>query len=283
MTSPIPAFARMAKKDEVIGGKYPVKPGEQLVAFIPLSQRDPFVFGPTADDFEPERMLDENFDRIQKEFPNSWSPFGTGMRACIGRPFAWQEMLLAYAVLLQNFNFIMDNPAYTLRISETLTIKPKDFKIRAIPRNGISPSQMEARLAGGYVGPGTLTPDKVAKAESNTNGTGSTGRKLAIYYGSNAGTCEFMAQKAASDAAAHGFDASIDRLDAAKESLPRDVPVLIITASYEGQPPDNAGHFVQWIENLGEGDLKGVKYAVFGCGMFRSRSHQLAGVSSLQS
>ncbi len=221
-TTPIPGIGRQAKKDEIIGGKYPVKAGEQMVVFIPLSQRDPAVFGPTAEEFDPERMLDENFDRLQSEFPNSWMPFGTGIRGCIGRPFAWQEMILAYAVLLQNFNFIMDNPAYVLQISETLTIKPKNFKVRAIPRNGISPMQMEARLAGGFAHATTSANGKPASEKPKVNGSGpSGGNKIAIYYGSNAGTCEFMAQKAASDAASHGFDASIDRLDAAKESLPR--------------------------------------------------------------
>jgi cytochrome P450/NADPH-cytochrome P450 reductase len=72
-------------------------------------------------------MLDEIFHRSQKQFPNCWKPFGNGMRACIGRPFAWQEMLLAMAILLQNFDFSLHDPSYTLKISKTLTIKPKEF------------------------------------------------------------------------------------------------------------------------------------------------------------
>lgn len=36
-------------------------------------------------------MLDENFSKL---LSNSWKPFGNGMRACIGRAFAWQEALL---------------------------------------------------------------------------------------------------------------------------------------------------------------------------------------------
>ena len=47
-----------------------------------------------------------------------------------------------------------------------------------------------------------------------------------------------------------------------------DGPVVIFTASFEGEPADNAAQFVSWLQNLSSGDnlLKGVKYAVFGCG-----------------
>jgi cytochrome P450/NADPH-cytochrome P450 reductase len=43
---------------------------------------------------------------------------------------------------------------------------------------------------------------------------------------------------------------------------------VIITASYEGQPPDNAGHFIEWLGTMKAETqpLKDVSYAVFGCG-----------------
>jgi cytochrome P450 / NADPH-cytochrome P450 reductase len=89
LTPTAPLFAVQALKDEVIGGKYSVKKGEPLALILPKVHRDPLVWGNDADEWKPERMYDENFNRIQKEFPNSWKPFGNGMRACIGRPFAW--------------------------------------------------------------------------------------------------------------------------------------------------------------------------------------------------
>ena len=47
---------------------------------------------------------------------------------------------------------------------------------------------------------------------------------------------------------------------------PKDGPVIIVTASFEGQPADNAAHFVEWISALDSAELDGVSYAVFGCG-----------------
>ena len=52
----------------------------------------------------------------------------------------------------------------------------------------------------------------------------------------------------------------------ATEHLPTDGPVLIITASFEGQPADNARRFVDWLEHGATGALAGVAFSVFGCG-----------------
>lgn len=270
LNAPITAFAREAVGDQIIGGKYLIKKDTQIVCFLTRSQSDPVVWGPDAHEFKPERMLDENFHRTQKEHPHCWAPFGTGLRACIGRPFAWQEMLLALAVLLQNFNLVLHNPAYTLRLAQSLTIKPQDLYLRAISREGLSPAQLEARLAGAYGGDGgggASSPRPGSEGGGTTTTTRSAGRKIAIYYGSNSGTCEFMAQRLAANANAHGYAARVDMLDAAKEALPTACPVVIVAASYEGQPTHNASHFVNWIENL-EGDRKltGARYAVWGCG-----------------
>lgn len=50
-------------------------------------------------------------------------------------------------------------------------------------------------------------------------------------------------------------------------NVPTGKPVIIITASYEGKPTDDAGLFVSWLEKgAKDEDCKGVKYAVFGCG-----------------
>ena len=44
--------------------------------------------------------------------------------------------------------------------------------------------------------------------------------------------------------------------------------MIIATASYNGQPPDNAAKFCQWLQDssLPADALDGVEYAVFGCG-----------------
>lgn len=91
-------------------------------------------------------------------------------------------------------------------------------------------------------------------------------KPLAVFFGGNFGTCESLAQTVAHSSPSHGFRAEIQPLDNAAHALPKDRPVLIITSTYEGGPPDNAGQFLKWIESIDEKSLAGVQYAVFGCG-----------------
>ena len=65
--------------------------------------------------------------------PNAYRPFGTGLRACIGRQFALQEATLVLGLVLQRFEFI-DHRNYQLHTQSTLTVKPADFWIKLRPR-----------------------------------------------------------------------------------------------------------------------------------------------------
>ncbi|KAF2196115.1 NADPH-cytochrome P450 reductase-like protein [Delitschia confertaspora ATCC 74209] len=261
-----PAVGLQANEDTTLGGKYKLAKGDKIVAVFPKIHTDPLVYGEDAEAFRPERMLDEEFERRNKEFPNCWKPFGNGMRACIGRPFAWQEALLVTAMLLQYFNFTMDDPSYKLQLKQTLTIKPKGFHMRAHLRTGMSATTLERALGSASINAPSAGTQS-AKSHAPTKTSGKKGKPLAIYYGSNTGTCEALAQRLAGDAANHGFSAeTVDILDTAKEKLPTDKPVVIITASYEGQPADNAAHFVKWLEALEGSELENVSYSVFGCG-----------------
>ncbi|KAG6017145.1 hypothetical protein E4U43_002204 [Claviceps pusilla] len=267
LTSGIAAFSVEAYEDTLLAGKYLVRKGEPVSAFLLKAHVDPVVFGEDALEFKPERMSDENFQRLNKEFPNCWKPFGNGKRACIGRPFAWQEALLCMAMVMQNFNLTMADPSYNLEIQETLTIKPKDFCMRASLRHGMNATTLERALAGkaDKGRDGGAHPE--AASSSSSAEKSSKGKPLAIFYGSNSGTCEALAQSVASDAPRHGFRATtLAPLDDASQNVPKDRPVVIITASYEGQPPSNAAMFVDWIQSLKGQEMDGLSYAVFGCG-----------------
>lgn len=266
LTPTAPAIALQAHEDTIIGGKYEVSKGEPIIAFLPKVHRDPVVYGEDAEAWRPERMLDAEFDRLNKEFPNCWKPFGNGARACIGRPFAWQEALLVVAILLQNFNFTAEDPSYQLTLKQTLTIKPKGFYMRAHLRHQATPTSLERALASTSIS-AQQTTKKPTGQLAPTKKSAAKGKPLAIYYGSNTGTCEALAQRLASDASSHGFHAEImNTLDSAKENIPTSKPIFIATASYEGQPADNAAHFVNWLEALKGSELENVSYSVFGCG-----------------
>ncbi|KAJ5115063.1 hypothetical protein NUU61_000822 [Penicillium alfredii] len=243
-------------------GKYVLHEDEAVLVMLSKMHRDPKVYGPDADEFRPERMLDENFEKLPK---NAWKPFGNGMRGCIGRPFAWQEALLVIAILLQNFNFQMDNPSYDLRIKQTLTIKPKEFHMKATLREGLDPTTLSTSLSGS----GSAPPESGAASRDRKPKVAPAGGKLKpmhIFYGSNTGTCEAFARRLADDAVGYGYLAQPSSLDSASQNVPKEDPVVFIAASYEGEPPDNAAHFFEWLSQLKGSGLEGVNYAVFGCG-----------------
>ncbi|KAH9922456.1 cytochrome P450 [Fomitopsis serialis] len=247
------------------GGKYAVKKGQTVAILTAQALRDPKVWGEDAEVYNPERMLDGKFEALP---PNAWQPFGFGMRACIGRAFALQEMQLIAALIFQRFDVMMDDPSYELVLKQTLTIKPRDFRIRVAPRKdkGRPVARPTAAFLRGHVGtkgagPGQTTCERGAEAR----------QPMYVLYGSNTGTSETFAQRVVNDAAARGvgwtgFHASMGTLDAFVAKLPTDGPVVIITASFEGEPADNAAHFVDWLSNLKGSELANVRFAVFGCG-----------------
>ncbi|KAL9479479.1 hypothetical protein ACSS6W_004265 [Trichoderma asperelloides] len=123
------------------------------------------------------------------------------------------------------------------------------------------------------VGP-TSQLAKASETSSKPNQTHSQSNlpPLLVLFGSNTGTCEALAQSLASSAEEHGFAAQVKSLDTVTGDLPQEVPVVIITASYEGQPPDNAAHFVEWLTAANNPEVKNVRYAVFGVGNKEWRS-----------
>ncbi|KAF9263922.1 cytochrome P450 [Marasmius fiardii PR-910] len=239
-------------------GKYAVKAGTALSVNIYMLHRDPAVWGDDANEFRPERMLDGKFEALP---PNSWQPFGFGMRACIGRPFAWQEVVLVMASIVQKFDLEFVDPSYNLELKQALTIKPKDLHIRARLRTA-GPRLFKApRVQTAKSTSTTIAAPQVPVLAANDKRV-----PLYLLYGSNTGTSEAFAQRVANDAARYGFAARLDTMDSSSGKLPTDGPVVIFTASYEGQPADNASRFVDWLESLKGEELKGVKYAVFGSG-----------------
>ena len=245
-----------------LGGRYKIEPSDRIVVLLGKTQRDVTVYGEDAAEFKPERMLDEKFNNLPS---GAWKPFGNGIRACIGRPFAWQEALMVSALILQHFDLSLADPSYKLKIKQTLTIKPKDLYVRTRLRNGVDATLLDRELHS------TDTEMKEQLLLQNGDHNPATPvfgdlKSMAILYGSNTGTCQAFAQRLSSDAVARGFKAELLDMDSATSKLPKAQPIVIITPSYEGQPPDNAARFIAWLQEEKGNHLEGVEFAVFGCG-----------------
>ncbi|WP_327116528.1 cytochrome P450 [Nocardia sp. NBC_01730] len=125
-----PGYFRKARRDTLLGGKYPFQRGEW--AFIVLLQLHRHqLWGDDPERFDPDRFLPE---RVRARHPELYRPFGVGMRACIGRQFAIHEIVLVLATILRNVDLTPD-PAYRLKIKETITLKPDQLRLKVARRN----------------------------------------------------------------------------------------------------------------------------------------------------
>lgn len=147
-----------------------------------------------------------------------------------------------------------------------MSIKPADFNIKVSRRPGkgfwvgIPGNSPAANQAKEYLEKTAAGRAKSATVEDK--------KQLLVLYGSNAGTCKYLAEDMATLAKEQGFQATVKTMDSAAGGLPTDQPVVIITPSYEGRPADNAAHLVNRIENAtpGSNALSGVRHAIFGVG-----------------
>jgi cytochrome P450 / NADPH-cytochrome P450 reductase len=251
---PAPAYGIAPLKDETIGGKYRLKKNTFITVLVMALHRDPSVWGPNPDAFDPE-----NFSReAEAARPiNAWKPFGNGQRACIGRGFAMHEAALAIGMILQRFKLV-DHHRYQMHLKETLTIKPDGFKIKVRARADRDRGTFTARPATA-ASPGAATPRARTRPGHNT--------PLLVLYGSNLGTAEELATRVADLAEVNGFATKLAPLDDCVGKLPEQGGVLIFCASYNGAPPDNATQFVKWLGgDLPKDAFARLRYAVFGCG-----------------
>jgi len=255
-----PAFARTPYEDTIIGGRYEIKKGEEVLILLPALHRDPSVWK-DPEVFDPERFAPGAEDKIPEY---AWRPFGTGGRSCIGQHFAMVEATTALALILKHFE-IKGDADYKLRVKETLTLKPADFRIKAFMRLPLhrAPVAIKADIKA-----------SIAHTYEREETLPQHGTALAVYYGSNMGTSEELAQRLAQQARRLGFVAHVASLDEAVEALPNSGIVLIITATYNGMPPDNAQRFAQWIRS-DRFRVDGLRYAVLGCGNTQWKTFQV--------
>ncbi|KMS66252.1 cytochrome P450, partial [Streptomyces leeuwenhoekii] len=145
-----PAFAREAREDTVLAGAHPMRRGAWALVLTPMLHRDPRVWGPDAERFDPGRF---DAAAVRSRPPHSFKPFGTGARACIGRQFALHEATLVLGLLLRRYELRPD-PGYRLRVTERLTLMPEGLRLHLDRRTaGVTPPPLEPAARDGGSAP----------------------------------------------------------------------------------------------------------------------------------
>ena len=94
----IPGTGRLVMRPFTLGG-YRLPPGTLIALVAPFLHNDPETY-PHPERFDPDRFLGKRPD------PNTWIPFGGGVRRCPGAAFAHMEMDIVLRTLLRNFELV---------------------------------------------------------------------------------------------------------------------------------------------------------------------------------
>ena len=250
-----PAFTRYPYEDAVVGG-YLLPKGASITALTIMLHRDPTIWGDDAEEFNPDHFRPETRASMPA---NAYKPFGSGQRACIGRQFAMQEAVLVLGMLVQRFEFV-DTFDYQLKIRESLTVKPDGLKITLRQRSGRTTGTTPVAAE-----PVRAPSEQPAPRRQRGEGHHTP---LMVLFGSNLGTAEGIATKIAQDGADRGYAVTLGTLDDHTGELPHEGALVVVCASYNGKPPDNADRFCRWITDAATPSdaAADLAFSVFGCG-----------------
>lgn len=122
---PIPMTVRELVEDDQLGD-YMVPKGTTVLVYSNAINRLPEYWGPTADEFDPDR-----WDKLPESYTtNAFMTFLQGPRGCIGRKFAETEMKIILCVLLSQYRFARDE---SVQDPEEL----KMWRLVLRPRDGV--------------------------------------------------------------------------------------------------------------------------------------------------
>lgn len=133
-----------------------------------------------------------------------------------------------------------------------------------IPENSPFTPEQRAWLNGFFAGVYSRTAAPLAAAAVATQPL----TPLTVLFGSQTGTAEGLARKVAAEAGKHGFAASlVDMAEYPREQLKNEQALLVVASTYgDGEPPDNAKNFWEFLRNGGAPRLENLSYSVLALG-----------------
>ncbi|EUC57271.1 cytochrome P450 family monooxygenase pc-3 [Rhizoctonia solani AG-3 Rhs1AP] len=106
---PVPVNLREASKSTVLkvnGKQYYIPAGTSVIWSTLLMHRRKDLWGTDADEFDPERWLDDRLKKYVTSNPFIFLPFNAGPRICLGQQFAYNEASFFLCRLLQRVESI---------------------------------------------------------------------------------------------------------------------------------------------------------------------------------
>nr|UHB15518.1 cytochrome P450 [Paris polyphylla] len=116
----VPSDGKTAEEDDVLPDGFKVKKGDG-VGYMPYAMgRMTYLWGEDAEEFRPERWLENG--TFRPESPFKFIAFNAGPRICLGKDFAYKQMKILAAVLLHFFKFKLEDESKTATYRTMLTL-----------------------------------------------------------------------------------------------------------------------------------------------------------------
>jgi cytochrome P450 len=121
---PSGASNRRELEEDLQLGEHLLPKGSSVMMSLFTVHFDERFWGSDAHLYKPERF---QTDVASKRLFHSFSPFGGGLRICVGKTFAETELILSTIRLLQEFEFSwIDSVEWPIKIAQSFTVVPKD-------------------------------------------------------------------------------------------------------------------------------------------------------------
>ncbi|KAI3693317.1 hypothetical protein L6452_33152 [Arctium lappa] len=130
----VPLDGRVADTDDILPDGFKLKKGDGVYYMSYAMGRMPYIWGDDAEDFKPERWLNDN-GVFQPVSPFKFVAFHAGPRICLGKDFAYRQMKIMSIALLRFFVFKLadESRKVTYRTMFTLHIDGGLYLL-AVPR-----------------------------------------------------------------------------------------------------------------------------------------------------
>ncbi|GAB1195497.1 hypothetical protein APSETT444_004756 [Aspergillus pseudonomiae] len=128
---------RRTSQDLVLGNQIYIPKGTYVGYNCYSTNRDPAAWGPTADEFRPERWGQSSTEILQcyrqRRARAEFVSFHGGSRACLGEKFALLEARVALFVLISRLSWLLD-PEWPDHLDNAFCL-PSDAKEQDAPRD----------------------------------------------------------------------------------------------------------------------------------------------------
>lgn len=116
----LPVDAKAAEEDDVLPDGFKVAKGDVVNYPAYAMGRMTYLWGEDAEDFRPERWLENGVFR--PESPFKFLAFHAGPRTCLGKEFAYRQMKIFAAILLRFFKFKLEDDAMNITYRTMFTL-----------------------------------------------------------------------------------------------------------------------------------------------------------------